>query len=55
MENESEAKAEHKENKKIAFTAGKRTEGVYFTTGHQRDTDDASRKKLEVQAVPKKS
>ncbi len=56
MEKESEAiRLNIKENKNLAFTAGKQTEGVCFIIGHQRNTDDASRKQLDVQAVLKKS
>ena len=52
MEGKLQAEADNKENiRNSAYAAATNAEGVYLTSGHQRNIADASRKLLKVQAV----
>ena len=55
MKKKSQANADNKEHKRnSAYAAAINVEGVYLTSGRQRNTADASKKILEAQAVLQK-
>mgnify|MGYP001068828281 CR=1 FL=1 len=55
MEEKTQANADNKENiRNTAYAATTNSEGVYLTSGRQRNIADASRKLLEAQAVLQK-